>query len=62
MVYEQTQKFLKTVNPDDIVVVIDGFDVIMNDNIDVFKAKYDEFGKSIILSVIYNSSMKFKFE
>ena len=55
-IYEKTQKFLKTVDPNDIVVVIDGFDVIMNEHIDVFKTKYEKFGKSIILSVIYNSN------
>ena len=54
--YEQLQKFLKSVNSDDIVIFVDGFDVVMNDHIDVFLEKYKKFNKSIILSVIYNSN------
>ena len=54
--YEQLQKFLKSVNSDDIVVFVDGFDVVMNEHIDIFIKKYKKFNKSIVLSVIYNSN------
>ena len=54
--YEQLKKFLKSVNSDDIVVFVDGFDVVMNEHIDIFIQKYKKFNKSIVLSVIYNSN------
>jgi hypothetical protein len=58
--YKQLQKFLKSVNSDDIVAFIDGFDVVMNEHIDIFIQKYKKFNKSIVLSVIYNSdTLKF---
>jgi hypothetical protein len=53
--YKQMKKFLKTVKSNDIVIFVDGFDVIMNEHIDVFLDKYEKFNKSIVLSVIYNS-------
>jgi hypothetical protein len=54
--YEKLQTFLKSVNSDDIVIFVDGFDVVMNEHIDMFLQKYKKFNKSIVLSVIYNSN------
>jgi len=49
--YTQMQKFLKTVDPTDIVIFVDGFDVIMTEHIDTFMTKYNEFGKSIVIGI-----------
>ena len=38
------------------MVFVDGFDVVMNEHIDIFIQKYKKFNKSIVLSVIYNSN------
>ena len=50
--YKKLQEFLKTIDPSDIVVFVDGFDVIMVDYIDTFIAKYKKFNKSIVFSII----------
>ena len=38
------------------MIFVDGFDVVMNEHIDIFIQKYKKFNKSIVLSVIYNSN------
>jgi hypothetical protein len=49
--YKKMREFLKTLNPTDIVIFVDGFDVIMVDHIDNFITCYNKFNKSIILSI-----------
>ena len=49
--YTQMQKFLKIVDPTDLVIFVDGFDVIMTEHIDEFMKKYNEFGKSIVIGI-----------
>jgi len=49
--YTQMQKFLKTIDPTDVVIFVDGFDVIMTEHIDVFMSKYSEFCKSIVIGI-----------
>jgi hypothetical protein len=44
---ELIQKYLKSISPYDIVIIIDGFDVVMTEHIDVFIDKYNKIGKSI---------------
>jgi hypothetical protein len=45
------QEYLKSLDQSDIVIIIDGFDVIMTEHIDTFIRKYNEFGKSIIIGI-----------
>ena len=50
--YKKLKEFLKIIDPSDIVVFVDGFDVIMVNNIDTFIKRYNKFNKSIVLSII----------
>jgi len=50
--YKKLQEFLKTINPNDIVVFVDGFDVIMVNHIDKFITQYKKFNKGIVLSIV----------
>ena len=45
------QEYLKSINPDDIVIIIDGFDVVMTEHIDVFMDKYNKINKSIVIGI-----------
>ncbi len=47
--YKKLREFINTIKLDDIVVFVDGFDVIMVDHIDIFMERYKKFDKSIIL-------------
>lgn len=49
--FELIQTYLKSVNPYDIIIIIDGFDVIMTEHIDVFIDKYNKIGKSIVIGI-----------
>jgi hypothetical protein len=48
---ELIQKYLKSISPYDIVIIIDGFDVVMTEHIDVFIDKYNKIGKSIVIGI-----------
>ena len=48
---ELIQEYLKSINPDDIVIIIDGFDVVMTEHIDVFMDKYNKINKSIVIGI-----------
>ena len=48
---ELIQEYLKSVNPYDIIIIIDGFDVIMTEHIDVFIDKYNKIDKSIVIGI-----------
>ena len=48
---ELIQEYLKSINPDDIVIIIDGFDVVMTEHIDVFMYKYNKINKSIVIGI-----------
>ena len=60
--YKKLQEFLKTIDPSDIVIFVDGFDVIMVDHIDIFMERYKKFNKSIVLSIINNPDIIKYFE
>ena len=60
--YKKLQEFLKTIDPSDIVVFVDGFDVIMVDHIDIFMERYKKFNKSIVLSIVNNLDIVKYFE
>ena len=60
--YKKLQEFLKTIYPSDIVIFVDGFDVIMVDHIDIFMERYKKFNKSIVLSIINNPDIIKYFE
>ena len=60
--YKKLREFLKTIKFDDIVVFVDGFDVIMVDHIDIFMERYKKFNKSIVLSIVNNPDIIKYFE
>ena len=60
--YKKLKEFLKIIDPSDIVVFVDGFDVIMINNIDTFIKRYNKFNKSIVLSIINNPDIIKYFE
>ena len=60
--YKKLREFLKTIKSDDIVVFVDGFDVIMVDHIDIFMERYKKFNKSIVLSIVNNPDIIKYFE
>jgi hypothetical protein len=47
---QKIHKYLQTLDPDDTVIISDGFDVVMLNHIDVFNKEYEKFGKSIVIS------------
>ena len=51
--YTKMRGYLKTIKLDDIVVFVDGFDVVMTEHIDIVMKKYKTFEKDIVLSVAY---------
>ena len=51
--YTKMREYLKTIKSDDIVVFVDGFDVVMTEHIDIVMKKYKTFEKDIVLSVAY---------
>ena len=53
--YKKMREYLKTIKPNDIVIFVDGFDVIMTEDIDTVMKKYKKFEKDIVISIAYES-------
>ena len=53
--YTKMREYLKTIKPNDIVIFVDGFDVIMTEDIDTVMKKYKKFEKDIVISIAYES-------
>jgi hypothetical protein len=51
--FKKIQEYLKTIKSDDIVVFVDGFDVVMTEHTDIVMEKYKTFERDIVLSVAY---------
>jgi len=56
---EKIQEYLKLVEPDDIVIIIDGFDVVMTEHIDTFIDKYKKIDKSIVIGISNLNTMNY---
>lgn len=56
---EKIQEYLKLVEPDDIVIIIDGFDVVMTEHIDIFIEKYKKINKSIVIGISNLNTMNY---
>ncbi len=55
--FKKIQEYLNTVNPDDIIIIVDGFDVVMTENIETVMKKYRTFGKNIVIGVTYDCDL-----
>ena len=49
---QKIQEYIKTLDPNDVVIISDGFDVVMLEHIDEFNRRYKKFGKSIVIGIV----------